>query len=878
MNFKINTKKILYYIVMIILMDLIYWYLINDTNIFPSFFYLDKEKVNIENLMYYSWQVQVTIALISISLTSLIISKLDERIYGQTLKDIIMGVESKHYINYIDKIVMVILISVMNMWFIIYNNLPGVMINFLITIYAVLNLITDTCNILFNSKVYEERVKNYIYFEADKKLDNIKKVNEDRWINKIYNKFENNTYVSKLYNKIYSDNLVYILDGICVHNRTIIESNSINDLEKNLNFIYYIFNIFRLDKVKSIETKELLSHTKKILLESVENLLEYNHINEVVKVNNFIISKDFYYLDKNILIKEILQLIVQKYKNTSDKNIYLALNKYMLKDILNNINVSNNEINVAIYQIECFKEIYRDSIIERNYREDVIVDFINFTVPVSYKQYNEFEENNKKGLLLAIIKHSIDRNDSELYKIIINKIYEKNAFEINFKSKCIIYDIVIIINIYLYYILEREEDFEEDFKNSIKPYLNLKYTDGTKYNFSVNDIIKSIGKNIWDYYSDVYDNMRYGRWECTPKGDAKALVITDILIDFYLFYTIVFIESYDYRCIINGIKQDRETYMKILSYFNSNGVIKNEIESLLIKFIELYGFNYNKELKKNTMIRSKELYYILYTEFTQLNFEEIKEELNNTNKIEKINTNISKIKLDIQSQLLNNELYRLVKNPLKKSTEYGIKLLLDNLVLSESISMLNMTYSDAVVMGIEQKILELLTKKLKYIRIYAKDKNKIQKLLKELKDNNLNINTTINHTLSEIWYIKYNESTKDIEILDSIEENIKRKYNIGINRGNEAILLDAKNLDIKIKITELSIDQISEEEIRKYMNKNKKSSGNYGVNDINNIVIELNEEQAKSYLKLRYNQLDIKFKVDINSHSYKGLRIVPEVR
>ncbi|EOU2018723.1 hypothetical protein C5S21_14870, partial [Clostridium perfringens] len=189
MRFKINIHKILLYIIMITLVAFAWNFMVNTEKL-PSFFYLNSKNVNIENLMFYTWQVQVTIALISISLTSLIISNLETKIYGQSIKDILM-ITNKFQLTYIDKIILVILLSVINLWAIMYNSLPILVIIFIFSIIGVLDLILDSFNILFNPSEYEVKVKKYI----DNNVRNLLE-DKDNNINEIIKNIKSSSKVS----------------------------------------------------------------------------------------------------------------------------------------------------------------------------------------------------------------------------------------------------------------------------------------------------------------------------------------------------------------------------------------------------------------------------------------------------------------------------------------------------------------------------------------------------------------------------------------------------------------------------------------------------------------------------------------------------------
>lgn len=76
-----------------------------------SIFYIKSDKSQIYNLINTIWQVRGVVSLLSIILISLIINKLDSRMYGQTVKDVLL-IRKFYNFNYWDKVIIALILVI----------------------------------------------------------------------------------------------------------------------------------------------------------------------------------------------------------------------------------------------------------------------------------------------------------------------------------------------------------------------------------------------------------------------------------------------------------------------------------------------------------------------------------------------------------------------------------------------------------------------------------------------------------------------------------------------------------------------------------------------------------------------------------------------
>lgn len=826
MKFKINWIDIGIYVMLSILIALA-WMLIVNTGKLPALFYLDPQKISIDNLMYYTWQVQVTIALISISLTSLIISKLDRKVYGQSVKEILM-ITKKLQLTYIDKIILVILLSVLNLWFIMYGILPALIVVFIISIVGVLDLIIDSYNILLNPEKYEDKVKKYI----------------------------NSNLIE--FSKEKPNRLSKLIENIELNNKQLISLNNISALEMNITYLLEISNELNDMKMSNKESlNELLFRIEKSIINTVKFSTEYNDIESVIKTINRIMNKNFKYNNKQQLINELLYTLINKTKTNCSEEIYHKINKYILIDIFDNIDLKVIEkLFLSDCQSKCFYWIYKNDNLNGFLREEIINKFINLLVPSEFGDLDSDEYFVRKHAIYYISKRLIINNEKEIFGELFKALYKSNSFSVNLNKPNKIYEIIITINIFIYYISVKEDACEDEFKKNVESFLTFKADNQTKYNLNIRDFATRIGIYIWDCYKDIKEEMLKSNWEYCPNGLAKQLIITNAIDEYFLFYSIVNIEYYDYNDYISK-NFDVNICQTILGYFKRDETLKDDVMKNFSSFVKMYSINLNEDELYNKM-------NILYNITSRLYSKFVIEQQKEYYQLDKVEENIKKIREDAIEKLKNNDFYTLNDGKNINGQKYSFKTELSTGVLAEKIYLSGISYQDLIVYSIEEKILDLIRQSAYYFIFSYKDENKIEKLLRFINEKNFLVGSIINSRPSDDWNIIHNEKSHELNKLKKFEERMQNHYNL-TNYKTECIILNNKEFNIQIKITQIKIQDIDENYILEMLNQIPKDTNNYyKVNVVNDIYTLFEENEIKEYFAYKYKTLDVSFKIKHN--------------
>ncbi|AJG91154.1 hypothetical protein I6G77_28020 (plasmid) [Bacillus tropicus] len=117
-----------------------------------------------------TWQVQTSIAILTITFITLILARLDARILGFKLTEVMLLRSNKFQLNYWEKVWLNTLTVVINFFYVAHANLTGVSIIFLISSILTISLLRESLNIVIKPEEYENEIKMYILKELDQAI------------------------------------------------------------------------------------------------------------------------------------------------------------------------------------------------------------------------------------------------------------------------------------------------------------------------------------------------------------------------------------------------------------------------------------------------------------------------------------------------------------------------------------------------------------------------------------------------------------------------------------------------------------------------------------------------------------------------------------
>ena len=243
------------------------------------------------------------------------------------------------------------------------------------------------------------------------KLKNSKKnynknidINNNEFNNNFSNNFNNNLH--KSYD---SESINLDLDGITKSNFIKLDEDYINNNSNNSKGRIYKLPIKR--RIKNIE--EIKKNFKNLNIEN-NNFEKINNLNNKKKIQT----------TSNLKSVGHLEMPIQRYKFEETEQALENKNKKKLKSLHNNLEISNNNLNLKYFKNNKLKNNYKKN---NNNNKNLIIEIQLQNETNIFKNLIQFdEETNKKIIKLSINKLlSLDNNDiiydGYLYKIQKNK-------------------------------------------------------------------------------------------------------------------------------------------------------------------------------------------------------------------------------------------------------------------------------------------------------------------------------------------------------------------------------------------------------------------------------------------------------------------------
>lgn len=823
-----NLLFISIYTLCIFGISVIYMYLI-DKHMLPQIFYIDINDSDCRALMNTIWQVQAAISLLSITLVSLMISKLDIKIYGQSIKEILL-LRKFYELSYWDKVVLTIILAVGNLYFVSKGILSGTCIIFVINGFIILIIFKATFEIITESKRYKDKVTKYM----------------------------ENTINEGIEKDDYTDS-VELINDLHLHILNLINQNKFIQLNDNINYFIYLYSGV------SHKSKKLYSDIERLFDEKVRKII--NHIIESeysFELKSILSDINEKYSHQNIksLIHSGLRELVESvtvYKNEQEfyKN---KIDIFILKLCINKDNESNIMQNqdVSFLLARYYVNLVGNNFIIKETKFKLIHNFIGSIASMLYIDEESDEFFIHKQTIYYISKESVKNNDIGTFGYLVAKLFINNRLGVYSSEINKIFEIITTLNIYLYYAGFKEDYYEDEFKAKIKTFIEATISNGTKDKPNLKMLTNNSNGLFWEHYNNIKNEMHRFGWEFMPMNSVKTCILENVIDEYFAFYSLLFLKRQDLYNLKLNI--DKDAIRRILEYFDEEGNLKNKYRQDYEKFCEWYGQNINNKYKN-------EDFYIHFNKlYKQLLLEKIKEYRNMHEIIDESENNIiKKIKEKVENSIFYSQY---IDNKLAKEYAVGPERL-DIGVLAKKVHIMGQSLEDETLRAFEKIIYDEIKKNCIHVKYNGyEESKKIKGFFKSIKNIKSNIDSIINRKLSEDFSKTYYESEEDINKLKDFEES--KKYLGNLYHNYSTIYLDSSKVDIKINISLIRIRNLSEEEVEKQLELIHKSNNKYEINDM---IVRFEKEEAKTYFKEYYKLLEVKCNIYCNVEEQCGVII-----
>ncbi|OAB43040.1 hypothetical protein [Paenibacillus antarcticus] len=547
------------------------------------------------------------------------------------------------------------------------------------------------------------------------------------------------------------------------------------------------------------------------------------------------------------MIKNLLKQIPEQKSSESVKELNLL---FLLDDMFNNTGIYDGQYynhDVVIEFSRYYYFISKNKFLNDLEKSSLISELFQHCMYLMY--YKRTEEDLEKiqivsNIILYLLKTMIDEKDVANFNQSIDILKESDFL---IRDSINLVSMHLKIAVYLYY-LGIKEPLTSEGRHQYKRMM----LSGSDY---WRDLL--FGTSLWGNYSEVQNAL--SSWERLEGSNAKWLMMKSVVREFFLFYDLVS-GNLNIDRIPEDILNESEVFSFISSHFNGSKINVETIQEYH-QFKKMIGLDGDEESARIEIMLLSEQILMRYKE---IKFKEVKIA---SKAVDVINHNIKIIEEESKTITYNNPYFISAGNGFDVAEE--LETYMFNYNFSTHIQFIA-TKKEAKIefylrtykRKLEDFILDVFEQKgfIKESLTYE-ERHKISKLFRLVdsitNDESVNINSFI-YGISSNTSILYRE--------DESEKIRLQKFIEGMNAFETDYFVwvgfDSKLTRLLVRDIEVKINDLSDIEIKKEMEKNKLSDGQFNLNIVNDVSVLFNEDEATEYLKLSRKIVSISLRFD----------------
>ncbi|TDM50435.1 hypothetical protein ETI06_00215 [Macrococcoides goetzii] len=533
-----KLTKVIIYNIMIITIGIISPLIFNLFKYyFPSSLLIKQN--DLSSLLNTLFQVQATLATLSLPIISLLIIFFNQRLFGVDILEYTFKNRNKYRLNLNEKAISLLIFVLIEYYFVATINIQGSLIVLFLTIFEIISILYFTLEIFTNSEKLKKDIRQHVKKILSKGMAS------------------NHIDFNKFSNQLYSDTRKRIIENDITFQENL-------DLYTNIlivnNCDYNKENYYRIQKeinniVKLLIDNDLFEEAVFFIRDLYQKMLDED-------------SKISLILDKGYIS------LMEYLKNTPDS---LMLYRMPIRTTLRNLFEYEVKLKESLFFDGVLLLFYKslkedtDSKIKRNM---LITFFKELSFVLPHEIGDKYEKSSK---LIKFLKHLIDSNEIDDLEIFFKYVNSYNNLYEDEK-----YHLYLAVIIYYYYLIyyevlatvEQKSEFQKTF-NQLMKYIQ-----------------DELPRQLSDIYSILLKDLFYFEWMKEMEG--KIVVIHNVIFEFLLFYAVendirnlqeIFPEkkSDDIEIFLksNNIK---EKYEKYKIFMNSDGNI-DEFEEVVASLL-----------------------------------------------------------------------------------------------------------------------------------------------------------------------------------------------------------------------------------------------------------------------------------------------------
>jgi hypothetical protein len=659
------------------------------------------------------------------------------------------------------------------------------------------------------------------------------------------------------------------INQLLIHTITILEQKRYIEYEKNIDAIIHLLK-YAIQNSSNPNDSKVIDSINDSIIDLGISVSDRGFVAESIELVHRLINvskevKSDY--DKEFK-PDIYDLIVRIIKSVSNQNDTNTINR--VEEFLHKIDDWEEEShyrNLTYYHSLFYNHLNKNKLIEQNERTSLINSLIRRIVSrINYGKDDKVLL--YKRVVYILIKNFIDNYNRQQFLTIMRELYNTNKYSMKEQ----VYEIFVVVSIYIYYAAFKEKNFNSTFQDQIKQLLNYKAEEKrlSQEEFNLRDIILNSYGDFWGYYNTAKEELVRNGWEYIPYYDAKWMHIEGNLREFYVFYTFLFQDPYQFN--LSSLHNLHSEELRLLAeYFGDNYQLKTEYHENLIAFFR--WFYPNKEIDEQYIVMKDFIGIHILNGYKQTVFQEL---LSYNEETERIEQNQHSLITSLREFIKQSPFYKL-NNPLlapdlvSKGYTIHASTFVSIGFLADKVQIFGFDINELMLGEMEDGILRKLLPSLKKVEFHYNNPSKIKKLfdsIDELESSQLNINSFIKD-LNNQTILSHFESKESTDQLNSFEEKLEYLGQLSTHRN--ALYLDSEKLNIKFHDCLIEFRDVGYEDILRELEECRITDQRYKINTTNDIYIELNENEAKEYFKNKYKILEVKMKVEIISDDNVGV-------
>lgn len=618
-----------------------------------------------------------------------------------------------------------------------------------------------------------------------------------------------------------------IINNLYLHT---VESMKQKDMDVVITNLDMFLDIYKkiLEVSSNYERSELLKQWIKYTNFLGSKAIEDKIFDELIDLIDKVYTLSVEY-EINVDLDETIEKLINVFR---DSNSYVELNNLPIKKMLRSIYLNAKEELFPKY-VRLYFSILKNKSLSDEEKVTMVTGIIMDGLYFQYEEPSKRENKKMDVLLIALYtsKYMIDNEDYNGFVSLLDKLKGSLLFD-EFNLKIYLY-----MGCYLYYLgykekLARGKNYKQFFKN---------------YHFKFIDE-ELIFSDFWANYEEV--KILLGRFEWFPPGEAKMLIMDDVVREYFIFLSLAVGRSN----FINHIKRD-ELFAFLDSNLNEEGNFKAETEENYKIFKEdIMGLRVEDNLPE-----LESLIYKLTTRFREIKYEEY-----NTlkNQVDIIENNIKVIRNRIATKIGENPIFNRINiddesnSFTKVNTEYKMEKLYD--LSFFATHKMNLSIVDNVFYRhFEQFIFKQITdNNIKTLQVDYRKDNKLDILFDIIKSSSTELNSLISGIRDTQLFYENEINKMSFQKLSETITFTNVSVPVWFAYNNKEFSIRIKNIDVKISLLE-------EEQIKPILEKYKIAQDLFKLNLTNNIYTFVNEKEAVEYIKQTQRLFSIIIDIEI---------------